>query len=163
MKQDCQGRKGDSFECQQIRRGGRSHAWVPVEMPVDFQKPCYRLIIKDKNRSYSSDKIKRDRFFRLMNIDNSEKLIAFRYKLRNFSAVNLTNKKETIALGFDSSSSKRMLWLDYQNGKFTFEIFSKSIQMDCLRQFCCNYGYFRRPGLPPRPAPRIHGSRHSHF
>jgi hypothetical protein len=44
-----------------------------------------------------------------MNIDNSEKLIAFRYKLRNFSAVNLTNKKETIALGFDSSCGKRML------------------------------------------------------
>ncbi|MEG4116262.1 MULTISPECIES: hypothetical protein [unclassified Microcoleus] len=44
-----------------------------------------------------------------MNIDNSQKLIAFRYKLRKFSAVNLTNQKETIALAFGSSCGKRML------------------------------------------------------
>ncbi|MEG3952676.1 hypothetical protein QUA09_28705 [Microcoleus sp. SVA1B1] len=44
-----------------------------------------------------------------MNIDKSEKLLAFRYKLRDFSAVNLTNKKETIALWFGSSCGKRML------------------------------------------------------
>jgi hypothetical protein len=58
MKQDCQGRKGDSFECQQTRRGEEIAGLSASLMPVDFQKPCYRLIIKDKNRSYSSDKIK---------------------------------------------------------------------------------------------------------
>jgi len=49
MKQDCQGRKGDSFEYQQTR-GGEEIAGLSASLrPVDFQKPCYRLIIKDKN------------------------------------------------------------------------------------------------------------------
>jgi hypothetical protein len=58
MKQDCQGRKGDSFECQQTRRGEEIAGLSASMMPVDFQKPCYRLIIKHKNWSYSSDQIK---------------------------------------------------------------------------------------------------------
>ncbi|WP_341734312.1 hypothetical protein [Microcoleus sp. EPA2] len=54
-------------------------------------------------------KYKRDRLFLLLDIDKSEKLRAFRYKLRAFSAVNLTHKKETIAIWFTSSCGKRML------------------------------------------------------
>ncbi len=49
MKEDCQGRKGDSFECQQTRRGEEIAGLSASLMPVDFQKRCYRLIIKHKN------------------------------------------------------------------------------------------------------------------
>ncbi|WP_445171094.1 hypothetical protein [Microcoleus sp.] len=49
MKQDSYGRKGDSFECQQTRRGEEIAALSASMMPVDFQKPCNRLIIKHKN------------------------------------------------------------------------------------------------------------------
>lgn len=49
MKQDGQGRKGDSFKCEQTRRGEEIAGQSASLMPVDFQKLCYRLIIKDKN------------------------------------------------------------------------------------------------------------------
>lgn len=49
MKQDYQGRKSDSFECQQTRRGEEIAGLSASLMPVDLQKRCYRLIIKHKN------------------------------------------------------------------------------------------------------------------